>query len=339
MRKGQVGGLVSVAVLLFAGTVRAQALEGAGSTFVSPLMNRWAKTYAKEKKVTIKYEGVGSGAGVKRFLEKKVDFACTDVPLTKKVLADAKKSGNEIIHVPLALGAVVPVYNLRGVEEVRFTGPVLADIYLGKITKWNDPALTNLNPTSKLPDLKITVVSRADSSGTSLIWTEYLGKVSKEARAKLGVSSRPKWPVGVGAKGNAGVGKEVGKTPGAIGYVELVYALGLKLGHGPVQNSSGTFVRASRKSVAAALMSLKTVPADLRFNLTNAPGKDAYPIAGATWAVVYAKQPKAKAKELTDFLSWVTHEGQQHCQPLHYVPLPKAIVGVIEKRLKSIGAK
>ncbi len=339
MWKGLGGAVLGcAAALLWAPPGQAQTVEGAGSTFVSPLVSKWAKEYAKEKKGKIGYEAIGSGAGAKRLLDKKVDFACSDVPLTSKMLEAAKKDGNEIIHVPLALGAVVPVYNLPGLKGVRFTGPVLADVYLGKIKKWNDPALVKINPGVKLPDRAIAVVYRADNSGTSLVWTDYLGKVSKEAKEKIGVSGKPKWPVGSGEKGNLGVANAVGKSPGSIGYVELVYALARKLTYGPVQNREGTFVLANGKSIAAALMGVKKVPADLRFNLIDAPGKDAYPISATTWALVYAKQPKDKAKPLGDFLQWATHDGQVYCRDLAYVPLPKAIVGQIEKRLKLIVA-
>jgi phosphate transport system substrate-binding protein len=338
MRKWLVGVGLVLAGLLLAGAARAQSLEGAGSTFIAPLMNKWAKTYEKEKKVPIKYQVVGSAVGAKRLLDKKVDFGCTDVPLTGKALEAAKKAGDEVLHVPLALGAVVPVYNLPGLEKssLRFTGPVLADIYLGKITKWNDPALKKVNPGVALPDRPIVVVYRADNSGTSLIWVDYLGKVSKEAKDKLGVSGKPKFPVGVGAKGNLAVANEVAKTPGALGYVELVYALAKKLPFGSVQNRQGAFITPGRKSTAAALAGLKKVPGDLRFSLTDSPGKDAYPICGTTWALVHVKQPKDKAQALVDFLTWAHREGQKYATELHYAPLPKPIVEQIEKRLKLI---
>jgi phosphate transport system substrate-binding protein len=338
--------VILAALLAAAGThgARAETVTGAGSTFIQPLMDRWTKAYEAEKKGTVRYEAVGSGRGVERLLKRAVDFACTEAPVSEKVLAKFKTSGKEVLHVPLVLGAVVPAYNLPGIKtRLKFSGPVLADVYLGKIKRWNDAALARLNPGVALPDREVVVVRRRDSSGTTFIWTSYLAKVSPQAKEKIGVSSLPNWTIGVALAGNDGVAGEVARTPGAIGYVEALYGALMeknkKFRVGSVQNRAGEFVVGSPKAVAAALAGLKKVPADLRLNLTDQSGKGAYPIVGVTWALVYVKQKdKEKAKALADFLTWAIHEGQKSAPELLYVALPKGLVPVVEKRIQLIGA-
>jgi phosphate transport system substrate-binding protein len=330
---------VGTAVFVAAGraddTPKAERLNGSGASSIMPVMTRWAAAYKKAKGDEIDYTATGSGTGVKQMLDKKTDFACTDAPLNDEQLSEAKDNGGNVVHVPLVLGAVVPIYNVAGVNKpLNFTGPVLADIYMGKITKWNDPALAKLNPGAKLPDQEMAVTRRADASGTTFIFTHYLSRVSRDWNTQIGADAAPKWSAGTGAKGNAGVAEVVAKTAGAIGYVELAYALGQKdLQFGNVQNKDGRFVRADLESITAAAASLKDLPDDLRFALTNAPGKEAYPICGATWAVAYVKQPRDKARALADFLTWATHDGQKALKELHYAPLPKGLVERAEKKI------
>jgi phosphate transport system substrate-binding protein len=286
----------------------------------------------------VDYIAVGSGAGVRQLLEKATDFACSDAPLTDEQLAAAKKAGGEILHVPLVMGGVVPAYNLQGVDRpIRFTGKALADIYLGKINKWNDPELKEINPGLDLPDQDIAVVRRSDASGSTAIFTDFLAKVSPDWKAKVGSGLTVQWPTGTGVKGNDAVANLVNKIPGAIGYVELVYALQKKMKFGAVKNQEGRFVLASLEGVtAAAEAALKDVSDDLRFWLTNAPGKDSYPICGTTWAIVHARQPEDKAKDVASFLRWVTHDGQEYVTDLYYARLPKGLVERLDKKLAAI---
>jgi phosphate transport system substrate-binding protein len=290
------------------------ALVGKGSTFVYPLMVQWTNAYAKtEQGCKVEYAAVGSGSGIRGIIENSVDFACTDGPLTEKQLAEARAAGGDVVHIPLVLGAVVPAYNLGAVAEpLRFSGPVLADIYLGKIKKWNDRAIKELNPkvADRLPDAEIVVVHRSDGSGTTYIWTDYLAKVSKEWAEKVGVGVEVRWPVGVAEAGNEGVADRVDKTPASIGYVELTYALRRDLAFGLVQNRENEFVRAGPRSIRrAAANGLKDIPEDLRYSLTNAPGKGSYPVCGTTWAIVRVNPPAGKGHQLLDFLPRRGAEG------------------------------
>jgi phosphate transport system substrate-binding protein len=320
------------------GAARADSLSGSGSSFVKPMMDKWARTYEKEKQVRVDYIAVGSGAGVKQLLEKATDFACSDAALTDEQLAAAKKANSEVVHVPLVMGGVVPAYNLKDVDKpIRFTGKVLADIYLGKIRKWNDADLKEINPGLDLPDLDIAVVHRSDSSGSTAIFTEFLTKVSPDWKEKVGTGTLVKWPTGTGAKGTDGVAGLIGKTPGAIGYVELVFALQKKMKFGAVKNKEGSYVVASLEGVtAAAEAALTDIPDDLRFSLTNAPGKESYPICGTTWAVVHVQQPEDKANQITAFLRWMTHDGQEYATDLYYARLPKGLVERLDKELTLI---
>jgi phosphate transport system substrate-binding protein len=336
-------GVLAGCVLLSGSAGRAESLSGSGSSLVAPLMSKWSKTYAKEKKDTVKYASTGSGAGVTAFAKKKVDFACSDVPVGARVLSKLELSAKDVVQVPLVLGGVVPVCNVPGLEKrPRFTGAVLADIYLGKIRKWNDPALVKLNPEARLPDRAIVVVYRSDSSGTSFLWTAYLGKVSKEAKTKIGVSSMPKWPVGVGARGNSGVVKEVAKTPGALGYSATVYGGVMekykKLKVGMVRNKAGKYVVGSPAAIGAAAAGAGAIPASPALWLIDRPGEKAYPIVGVVWALASTK-PRDKAKALTAFLTWAVRDGQKGVDRLGYAPLPKAVVSAAEKRIRSIGAR
>ena len=318
-----------------------RSLNGGGSSFINPIMTKWAGAYNKEKGVQVDYTSSGSGNGIQQMIDKKNDFGCTDAPMNDEQLKKADDVGGEVLHVPLVMGAVVPIYNLKDVKEpVRFTGPVLADIFLGKIKKWDDPKLKDLNPKLALPGDEIAVVHRSDGSGTTYIWVDYLSKVSPEWKEKVGVGTDVKWPTGVGAQKNDGVAGQVGRSPGALGYVELTFALNSKLQYGAVQNKEGEFVLASLDSVTkAADGALKDIPADLRYSLTDAPGKEAYPICGTTWAVLYAKQPANKAKALADFLRWATHDGQQYTKDLQYARLPESLAKRVDEKIDQIKAQ
>jgi phosphate transport system substrate-binding protein len=320
------------------GTARADSLSGSGSSFVKPMMDKWARTYEKEQQSKVDYIAVGSAAGVKQLLDRATDFACSDAPLTDEQLAAARKANGEVVHVPLVMGGVVPAYNLKEVDKpVRFTGKVLADIYLGKIKKWNDADLKEINPGLDLPDLDITPVYRADGSGSTAIFTDFLAKVSPDWKAKVGRGTAVAWLTGVAAKGTDGVANLVSKTPGAIGYVELVFALQRKMKFGAVKNREGNYVLASLEGVtAAAEAALTDIPDDLRFSLTNAPGKESYPICGTTWAIVHVRQPEDKAKEVVNFLRWVTHDGQEYVTDLYYARLPRGLVERLDKELALI---
>ncbi len=313
-------------------------LNGAGATFIYPMMSTWADEYRKAKGVEVNYQSIGSGGGIQQMTAKTVDFGCSDAPMNDEQLAKCKANGAEAVHIPLAMGADVPAYTLKGVSEtLTFTGPVLADIYLGKIKKWNDPALTNLNPGVNLPNLDIVVVHRSEGSGTTYIFVDYLAKVSPEWKEKVGVAASVNWPCGVGQKGGEGVTGFVKKTEGAIGYIELTYALQNGVSYGSVKNKAGKTIKATMESItAAADNSLQTIPADLRYSITDAPGDDSYPISGTTWAVIYSKLPADKGKDVVDFLRWVTHEGQEHTAALHYARLPTSLITRLEKKLDAV---
>jgi phosphate transport system substrate-binding protein len=313
-------------------------LDGAGSSFVAPIMQKWSKVYHDEKGVEVDYQSIGSGGGIQKLLDHTVDFGCSDAPLSDEQLKRAMDSGGKAIHVPLVMGGIVAAYNLKDVEKpLRFTGPVLADIFLGKIKKWDDPALKELNPGVTLPDLEIAVVHRSDGSGTTFAWTDYLSKVSEEWKTRVGTGTSVRWPCGVGQKGNEGVSGHVGRTAGAIGYVELIYALQNNIPYGWVRNKAGEFVEPTLQSInAAAASALATIPADLRYTLTEVDGKDAYPICATVWAIVFADQSPAKTKTLVDFLSWIAHAGQKYTKELHYAALPPALVERVDGQLQLI---
>jgi phosphate transport system substrate-binding protein len=309
-------------------------LQGAGSSFVDPMMQEWAAEYKKQKKVEVNYQSKGSASGVSMMTGREVDFGCSDAPLDEEQLDKAKSEGGDVLHIPLCMGGIVPAYNLPGVTDLTFSGEVLMNIYLGKITRWNDKALAKLNPEQNLPDKEIAVAFRSDGSGSTYILTDYFTKINPDAWTP-GRSTNVKFNIGTGAKNNAGVAKFVKDNEGAIGYVELIYALNEKIAFGKMINKSGKAIKAEMSSVTAAAATAK-IPDDLRYSITNAEGDEAYPIAGTVWAVVYVKQPSQKAQLLTDFLTWITHDGQKMCDKLHYAPLPEGLVKKIEAKLKKI---
>ena len=320
------------------GTRTQPKINGTGSTFVTPMMKQWASMYDQAKGVKVNYESVGSGIGIRRLTTGLFDFACTDAPMTPEQLDKAKQSGGEIVHIPLVMGAVVPAYNLADVQEtVTLTGPVLAGIFLGEITKWNDKAIQALNPGVALPDRDITVVHRDDASGTTYIWSDYLAKSSPRWKEKVGVGIFLDWPAGAGQTGNEGVAAQIKRAPGSIGYVQLNYALQQDIPFARVKNRSGVSVKASLESVTAAAKSvLSDIPEDLRYSITDRPGEDAYPISGTVWAVLYAKQPGEKGRVVVDFLRWATHEGQEYAAEMHYARLPQGLVERLNKKLDQI---
>jgi phosphate ABC transporter phosphate-binding protein len=320
----------------FAGAI----LSGGGSTLAERMMQLWGGVYEKQKNVRINYQGVGSGKGSQGVIDRVYIFGCSDAPASDEQLAKAAKSGGMLIHIPLLMGAVVPCYNLPGVDQqLRFTGPILADIYLGKITHWNNQALKIANPGVQLPDMPIMVVARADRSGTSFIWTDFLSKSSGEWKSKFGAASTSvNWPVGARENGSDGIATRVSRDVGSIGYVELSWALENNLRVGQVKNRAGTFIEPKLESVtAAAAGSLEQIPEDLRYSLTDAPGKDSYPVAGTTWAIIYADQSNnPKAAELIEFLIWVTHDGQTYLKELKFAQLPPELVKLIDDKLATV---
>jgi phosphate transport system substrate-binding protein len=300
-------------------------INGAGATFPYPIYSKWFDEYQKaHPNVRINYQSIGSGGGIKQLSAGTVFFGASDGPMTD---AQLQAAGTPILHLPTVLGAVVPIYDIPGVTQpLRFTGATLADIYLGAITKWNDARIAKENPGVALPATDIAVVHRSDGSGTTYIWCDFLSKVSPAYKQKVGVATSVSWPVGVGAKGNEGVSGLVRQTPGAIGYVELIYASQNSIAFGTVQNKAGEFVAASLESVTAAAAGV-TMPDDFRVSITNADGAGVYPIASFTWILLH-EQPKDKerAKVMVDFMKWALTDGQQLAAGLHYAPLPKAVV-------------
>jgi phosphate transport system substrate-binding protein len=317
------------AVVVLAGGVAAQnmTINGAGATFPYPIYSKWFSEYNKlHSNIQINYQSIGSGGGVRQITNQTVFFGASDGPMTNDQLLAAP---SKILHFPTVLGADVPVYNIPGVTaELKFTGPLLADIFLGKITKWNDPAIVKLNAGVTLPSTNITVVHRAEGSGTTYIWVDYLSKVSPEFKTRVGVASAVNWPVGVGGQGNEGVSGLVSQTPGALGYVELIYALQNKISYGSVQNMSGEFVRATVDGVTKAAGSAAgKMPADFRVSITNAPGAGVYPISSFTWLLLYQNpKDKTQAKAMVDFVKWALADGQKYCADLGYAPLPAEVV-------------
>ena len=331
-------GLTSLAL---AGPAVAQtSLTGAGATFPNPIYTKWFDAYNKKTGVQVNYQSIGSGGGIRQFTEGTVDFGATDGPMNDDQIAAVK--GN-VLHVPTVMGAVVLTYNLPdvGSTKLRFDGPTIAGIFMGSITKWNDKAIAKLNPDAKLPKSDIIVVHRSDGSGTSFIFTDFLSKVSSDWKDKVGKATSVNWPVGLGGKGNEGVTQQVKQTEGSIGYVELIYALANDLPYATVKNAAGEFVEASLASVTAAASSAKFEKnTDFRVSITNAPGKDAYPISSFTWLLVHPDMPDAaKAKAIRDFLKWmITPEAQGMASELKYAPLPKEVVSLIDERLPSLKA-
>jgi phosphate transport system substrate-binding protein len=325
-----------VSILASAPAHAQMLMNGAGATFPYPIYSKWFDEYAKvDPSLRINYQSIGSGGGIRQITERTVDFGASDGPLNDDQL---KKLPAELFHIPTVLGADVATYNLPGNPQLRFTGEVLADIFLGKITKWNDDRIKTLNPSSSLPDQPIAVVHRSDGSGTTYIWVDYLCKVSKEWEQKVGRGTSVSWPVGIGGKGNEGVAGLVKNTPGALGYVELAYAIQGKMPTGLVRNPAGKFIEPTiETTTAAAAAAAKSMPADFRVSITDAPGVDTYPVASFTWLLVYKDQPnEAKGRALVKFLWWAIHEGQTYTPTLLYAPLPAPVVTQIEAKIKQI---
>jgi phosphate transport system substrate-binding protein len=314
-------------------------LTGAGATFPYPIYSKWMSEYHNlHPNVEINYQSIGSGGGIRQFTDHTVDFGATDGPMTDSAVAAVQ--GN-VYHIPTVLGADVPTYNIPGVTaKLRFTPEVLAGIFLGQITKWNDSRITAINPGVDLPDQDIVVAHRSDGSGTTYIWTDYLSKVSPEWAQRVGKATSVNWPVGLGGKGNEGVANIVKQTPGALGYVELIYAVQNSINYGLVQNKSGNYVNASLET--ATLAATGAVAAldrntDFRISITNPDGAQAYPIASFTWLLIPKQMTDAtKARTLLEFVWWATHQGQQYNEALAYARLPARVVQLEEERLKSI---
>jgi len=325
------------ALALATATLVAQQINGAGATFPDPIYQKWFAEYNKlHPDVRINYQPVGSGGGIKQVTARTVFFGASDGPMSPEQLQSAPGA---ILHFPTVLGGVVPIYNIPNVStELKFTGPLLADIFLGKIAKWNDPAIAKVNTGVTLPNADIVVVHRSDGSGTTYIFADYMSKVSAEWKSKVGVNTTVSWPTGVGGKGSDGVTAQVKQTPGAIGYVELTYALTNKINYGSVQNSAGKFVRASTDSVtAAAAAAAAAMPKDFRVSITNPPGDGAYPISSFTWMLFYENpQDKAQGKMMVEFMKWALTEGQKFAAEMGYAPLPKAVVDLEITALQRI---
>jgi phosphate transport system substrate-binding protein len=315
----------------------AQTLTGAGATFPAPLYQKWFAEYSKLTHVNVNYQAIGSGGGIKGLQDQTVDFGASDAPMTDAQIQAAR--GGQLFHIPAALGAIVPTYNVpEATTQLNFTGDTLAGIYLGNIQMWNDPLLVADNPLLAKVNQPIVVVHRSDGSGTTYGFTDYLSSVNPDWKSQVGKDTSVNWPVGLGASGNAGVAGEVQGDPYAIGYVELIYALQNNLGYGTVQNSSGTFINASLDSVSAAAASLaSSIPTDLRFSIVNSPGADAYPISTGTWLLVYRDTTdRAKGLALTRMLWWATHEGQQFNNDLAYAVVPAALTTRSEEFIRQI---
>lgn len=334
--------VLTVACVLLALPVLKQAmsgqttLNGAGATFPAPIYSKWFSEYHKmHADVQVNYQPIGSGGGIRQVTAGTVDFGASDMPMTDKQL---QESSIKILNIPTVLGAVVPAYNIPGVPgEVKFTPEALAGIFLGKVTKWNDKAITSANPGLNFPAKDIIVVHRADGSGTSFIFTDYLSKVSPDWKSQVGSDTAVKWPTGMGEKGNEGVAGRVRQLPGAIGYIELIYAVQNNIPYGSVRNSAGTFIKASLASVTAAAASAPKMPDDFRVSITNAPGKDAYPISSFTWLLIPAQsKDAAKGKILHDFLDWMVGDGQKLTSPLDFAPLPANVAAKVKEAIKQV---
>ncbi|MFZ0292967.1 MAG: phosphate ABC transporter substrate-binding protein PstS [Candidatus Sulfotelmatobacter sp.] len=328
--------LLLVCAFLAVPAIAQTTLNGAGATFPYPMYSKWFSEYHKlHPDIQINYQSIGSGGGIRQVINGTVDFGASDGPMTDEMLKEAK---TKILHLPTVLGADVPAYNIPGVNaELKFTPDALAGIFLGKITKWNDKALTSVNPGVNLPDRDIIVVHRSDGSGTTYIWTDYLSKISSEWQSQVGKGTSVRWPIGLGGKGNEGVAGSIRQLQGSIGYVELIYAVQNNIPYGSVKNAAGNFVKASLESVTAAAASSPKMPADFRVSITNAPGKDAYPISSFTWLLIPAQsKDAAKGKILADFLNWMVTDGQKMTAALSYAPLPESVVAKEKEAIKQV---
>jgi phosphate transport system substrate-binding protein len=336
--KGIAAGIIATGVLALAAVgASAQNINGAGATFPNPIYTKWFSEYSQlHPSVKINYQSIGSGGGIRQVSEGTVDFGATDGPMNDQQLHDAKV---KVMHIPTVLGAVVPVYNIPGInKELNFSGDVIADIYLGTISKWNDPRIAKDNPGANLPDKAILPVYRSDGSGTTYIFTDYLSKVSSDWAGKVGKNTSVKWPTGIGQKGNEGVAGMVRQSPYSFGYVELIYAVSNKMSYGSVRNAAGKFLKASTEGVtAAAAAAAKTMPADYRVSITNAPGPTSYPISSFTWLLIptHSADP-SKAQALSDFLHWMLDHGEAEAAPLTYAPLPKPVQEMVRKSIAQV---
>ncbi len=332
--------LAFTGALLLASPLGAQTLNGAGASFPNPIYTKWFDAYNKKTGVKINYQSIGSGGGIRQFTEGTVDFGATDGPMNESQIAAV--NGN-VLHLPTVLGAVVVTYNLPTLGETRlkFDGNVLVEIFMGRVTRWDDKRIAALNPGVKLPAMDIIVVHRSDGSGTTYIFTDFLNKFSREWRDKVGFATSVSWPVGLGGKGNEGVAQQVKQTEGALGYVELIYALSNGLGYGEIKNAAGSFVAPSLESVTTAAAGTKLAKdTDFRVSITNAPGATSYPIASFTWLLVHKDDKDlAKAKIIKDFLTWmISPEAQKMAADLNYAPLPAEVVTLVQDRLGSLKA-
>jgi len=330
--KASMGALVAMVVT---GKASAQMLiNGAGATFPYPIYSKWFDEYAQvDPSVRFNYQSIGSGGGQKQILAQTVDFGASDGPMSDENLA---KAPGKILHIPTVAGADVLTYNLPGSPKLKFDGPTIVDIFMGKITRWNDPKIQAQNPSVKMPDMDIVVVHRSDGSGTTYIWVDYLSSVSKEWETKVGRGTSVQWPAGLGGKGNEGVAGQVKQLPGTVGYVELAYAKQNKLPYADVKNAAGKYITPSIQSITEALGAAK-IPDDFRFSMVNPPGEKAYPIAGATWLLVYEQQKDAsKGKKLVEFLNWAITQGEGMTSALDYAALPENLQKRVLERIKTI---
>jgi phosphate transport system substrate-binding protein len=332
--------LILSGILASATPAAAQSLTGAGATFPNPIYTKWFDAYSKKTGIKINYQSIGSGGGIRQFTEGTVDFGASDGPMNESQIQAV--TGN-VLHVPTVMGAVAVTYNLPtlGDTKLKFDGNLLTDIFMGRVSKWNDPKIAALNPGVKLPDIDLIVVHRSDGSGTTYVFTDYLNKFSREWKDKVGYATSVSWPTGLGGKGNEGVTQQVKQTEGALGYVELIYAISNNLPYAQMKNSAGNFITPSLETVTAAAAGTKLPKdTDFRVSITNAPGDQAYPIASFTWLLVKKdnKDP-AKAKLIRDFLAWmITSEAQKMAADLHYAPLPAPVVALVEARLPTLKA-
>ena len=326
---------LALAALLVGSAAAQTTLNGAGATFPNPIYSKWFSEYHKQHpEVEINYQPIGSGGGIRQVTSGTVDFGATDGPMSDEQI---KSSKVPLQHIPTVMGSVVPAYNIPGVkEELKFTPDVIANIFLGKITTWNDPAIQNLNKDVKLPNQNINVVHRSDGSGTTYVFTDYLSKVSPEWKNGPGKGTSVKWPVGIGGKGNEGVAGTIRAVDGTIGYVELIYALQNKITFGSVKNAAGSFVKADLQNTSAAANGVK-IPDDYRVSITNSPNKDAYPIATFTWLLIPTKPSDAnKGKIIKDFLSWMIDDGEKMVEQLSYAPLPQELQGRVKSTIQKL---
>ncbi len=310
-------------------------INGAGATFPYPIYSKWFDVYSGiNTDVHFNYQSIGSGGGIKQITEKTVDFGATDAPMTVEQLAEVP---GRLYHIPMVMGAVAVTYNIEGLhKELKITPDILAGIFLGKITKWNDSRIAEANPGLQLPDASIVVIHRSDGSGASYIFTDYLSKVNDQWKSKVGKATSVNWPVGLGGKGNEGVASLIQQTPGAIGYVELAYAIKSDLPYAAVENSSGKFIKPDLASTSKAAEGV-TMPDDFRVSITNSPNPEAYPLASFTWLLIYKDMgDPVRGKAIVDFIKWAIHDGQKYTADLLYAPLPQEVVSLIDNKLMSV---